>query len=71
MFQLPDFPQFCFSEEVILNLLMLLNLTKHMGTVINQSDDQVTQSVFKSLVIILKNFIDTGTSPDILKRMIP
>ena len=31
---------FCFNEEVILNLLMLLTLTKHMKTIIKHSDDQ-------------------------------
>ena len=32
---------FCFNEEVILNFLILLALTRHMETMINQSNDQV------------------------------
>ena len=73
MLQPPDLPDFISMRNLYQKLLMLLTLIKYIGTMINWlgwSTKLCSKSVVKTLSMIFKNFIDTGTFPNILKRMI-
>ena len=72
MFQMPGFPNFFFNDQVILKIVNALNINKaHGQDVISIRIIKLcSKSVVKPLSMIFKNFIDTGTFPDIRKRMI-
>ena len=61
---------FCVNEEVILNIINALNITKAHG----HDDISIRmiklcgKSIVKPLSMIFNNCIDTGTFPDIWKR---
>ena len=72
MFQMPGFPNFFFNDRVILKMVNAVNINKAHGqdAISIRMNKLCSKSVVKPLSMIFKNFIDTGTFPDIRKRMI-
>ena len=62
---------FCFNEKVILKIVNVLNKAHRHDDISIQMMKLCNRPVVKPLFLIFKNSIDTGTFPDIWKRMIP